>query len=57
MKHVSGLTMLDLAITPTAFNWSGQFDGEDSGAQYGYASILPKTAGDFYIGLQCGMGK
>ena len=47
----------DLSITPTAFNWSGQFDGASSGAQYGYASILPKTAGDFYIGLQCGMGE
>ncbi|RYY70933.1 MAG: T9SS type A sorting domain-containing protein [Chitinophagaceae bacterium] len=37
---------------PAAFNWSGQFDGAASGAQYGYASIRPKTAGAFYTGLQ-----
>jgi hypothetical protein len=43
-----------LSITPAAFNWSGQFDGASSGSQFGYASILPKTAGDFYTGLQCG---
>ncbi len=43
-----------LLTTPTAFNWSGQFDGAGSGAQYGYASILPKNAGTFYTGLQCG---
>ena len=46
-----------LAITPTAFDWSGQFDGATNGAQYGYASILPKTAGTFYTGLQCGNGE
>lgn len=59
----SSLTMIEariwinknsLSITPTQFNWSGQFDGASSGAQYGYASILPKTAGAFYTGLQCG---
>ena len=38
-------------IVPTAFNWSGQFDGDGAGAVYGYASILPKTAGAFYTGL------
>lgn len=38
-------------ITPTSFNWSGQFDGDGSGAAYGYASISPKTAGAFYTGL------
>jgi len=43
-----------LSITPVSFNWSGQFDGASSGATYGYASILPKTAGTFYTGLQCG---
>lgn len=43
-----------LSTTPTQFNWSGQFDGASSGAQYGYASILPKTVGAFYTGLQCG---
>ena len=43
-----------LSITPTQFNWSGQFDGANTGSQYGYASILPKTAGAFYTGMQCG---
>jgi len=43
-----------LAITPANFSWSGLFDGASSGAQYGYASILPSTAGPFYTGLQCG---
>lgn len=40
-----------LAITPAQFTWSGQFDGAYAGAPYGYASILPKTAGAFYTGL------
>ncbi len=44
--HVSALS-----ITPAQFNWSGQFDGASAGAVYGYASILPKTAGAFYTGL------
>jgi hypothetical protein len=44
----------DMSINPTAFNWSGQFDGDGTGAQFGYASILPKTGGAFYTGLQCG---
>jgi hypothetical protein len=39
------------SVTPTAFSWSGLFDGASSGATYGYASILPKTAGTFYSGL------
>lgn len=39
------------SVTPTAFNWSGQFDGASAGATYGYASILPKTSGAFYTGL------
>jgi hypothetical protein len=43
-----------LSITPASFNWSGQFDGAGTGAQFGYASILPKAAGAFYTGLQCG---
>jgi hypothetical protein len=38
-------------VTPTAFNWSGQFDGDGSGATYGYASISPNTLGAFYTGL------
>ena len=41
-----------LTITPATFSWSGQFDGAGSGSQYGYASILPKTEGAFYSGLQ-----
>jgi hypothetical protein len=43
-----------LSITPAAFSWGGQFDGATSGATYGYASIIPKTAGAFYTGLQSG---
>jgi hypothetical protein len=43
-----------LSITPTAFSWGGSFDGGTPGATYGYASIVPKTSGDFYTGLQCG---
>jgi hypothetical protein len=43
-----------LSITPANFIWSGQFDGAGTGSQYGYASILPSTAGAFYTGLQCG---
>ena len=41
-----------LSITPATFNWGGQFDGASAGAVYGYASIVPKTAGAFYTGLQ-----
>ena len=36
---------------PTAFNYSGLFDGDGSGAVYGYASIAPNTTGAFYTGL------
>jgi hypothetical protein len=43
-----------LSITPAQFIWSGQFDGATAGAQFGYASILPKTAGAFYTGLGSG---
>ena len=43
-----------LNTNPVAFTWSGKFDGAGSGATYGYASILPKTNGAFYTGLQCG---
>jgi hypothetical protein len=43
-----------LLTTPVDFNWGGSFDGDGSGATYGYANILPKTAGAFYTGLQCG---
>ena len=43
-----------LSMTPAGFNWSGQFDGAAAGAQFGYASILPKIAGTFYTGLGSG---
>lgn len=41
-------------ITPTAFDWvtPNVFDGDGSGATYGYASIRPKSGGNFYQGLQ-----
>lgn len=42
----------DLSLVPTAFKWGGQFDGAGTGASFGYASILPKSAGAFYTGLQ-----
>lgn len=42
-----------LGIVPSTFVWGGDFDGASSKAVYGYASILPKTAGEFYTGLQC----
>lgn len=42
-----------LSITPSQFSWSGQFDGAYNGCPYGYASIVPKTAGAYYTGLQC----
>ncbi|RXK59978.1 T9SS type A sorting domain-containing protein [Lacibacter luteus] len=45
-----------LLSTPNAFNWSGSFDGAGSGATYGYAGITPKTAGNFYSGLQSSNG-
>lgn len=38
-------------IAPTAFNYSGLFDGDGGGAVYGYASISPNTTGSFYTGL------
>jgi hypothetical protein len=43
-----------LSIIPQDFNWGGDFDGAGASAQWGYASIVPKTAGSFYTGLQCG---
>ncbi len=41
-----------LLTTPASFIWGGQFDGDGAGATYGYANIRPKTAGNFYTGLQ-----
>ena len=46
-----------LLTAPTTFDWAGQFDGNGAGAQYGYASILPKNGGTFYTGLQCGVSE
>jgi len=43
----------DLLKTPVAFDWGSEFDGANAGATHGYASIVPKTPGDFYTGLQC----
>ncbi|MEO6732990.1 MAG: T9SS type A sorting domain-containing protein [Ferruginibacter sp.] len=40
-----------LSITPTTFTWGGDFDGDGNGALYGYANILPKSAGTFYTGI------
>lgn len=57
----SSLSMLEARIwvhqsalltTPTAFSWGGSFDGATPGAVYGYANIVPKTAGNYYTGLQ-----
>lgn len=39
-------------ITPQAFSWTGSFDGDGTGATYGYAGIVPTTGGAFYQGLQ-----
>jgi hypothetical protein len=47
-------TSIRLTPNPAQFQWSGSFDGATNGAQYGYAGILPKTAGDFYIMTQSG---
>ena len=40
------------SIAPATFNWSGSFDGAASGSAYGYAGIVPKSAGTFYTGLE-----
>ncbi|MDF2191602.1 T9SS type A sorting domain-containing protein [Paraflavitalea sp. CAU 1676] len=41
-------------VTPAAFSWGGAFDGATAGSTFGYANILPTSAGAFYTGLQCG---
>lgn len=38
------------SVTPAAFSWGGAFEG--ASGTYGYANILPSTAGTFYTGLQ-----
>lgn len=40
----------DLSVTPNAFSWTFSFDGANSGSQYGYAGIKPKTSDPFYLG-------
>ena len=40
-------------ITPAAFAWGSDFDGASVGATYGYANILPYSAGAFYTGIPC----
>ena len=42
----------DLTANPIGFTFTGSFDGDGAGAQYGYAGIVPKTVGAFYTGLQ-----
>lgn len=41
-----------LSLIPNAFTWAGTFDGASTGSTFGYAGILPKTAGIFYTGLE-----
>jgi Secretion system C-terminal sorting domain len=45
-----------LSVTLVNFTWGGQFDGDGNAATYGYASIIPKTSGSFYTGLQSAAG-
>jgi hypothetical protein len=40
-----------LKLSPTQFNWGGNFDADGTNA-FGYASIIPNTIGGFYTGLQ-----
>ena len=42
----------DLLINTPNFDWAGDFDGNGSGATFGYASIKPKITQNFYTGLQ-----
>ncbi|WP_290791952.1 T9SS type A sorting domain-containing protein [Flavihumibacter sp. UBA7668] len=41
-----------LLINSPNFDWDGSFDGDGSGATYGYAGIRPKSNRYFYSGLQ-----
>lgn len=41
-----------LSITPVNFDWGGIFEGASNSSQYGYASIKPKTTGNYYWGVQ-----
>jgi hypothetical protein len=40
----------DLAVTPVAFDWTYEIEGDHMGSQFGYAGIIPKTADPFYFG-------
>lgn len=40
------------SVNPSAFDWSGSFDGDGNNAAFGYAGILPNDAGTFYQGMQ-----
>lgn len=42
----------DLLINTPNFDWAGDFDGNGSGATFGYASIKPKISQNFYTGIQ-----
>lgn len=58
----SGLTFIEAriwvartaitTINPTAFDFSGTFDGDGNNAAFGYAGIIPNDAGVFYQGMQ-----
>ncbi|RXK62148.1 T9SS type A sorting domain-containing protein [Lacibacter luteus] len=39
-------------VSPGAFDWTGTFDGDGTGATHGYAGIIPNNGGTFYQGLQ-----
>jgi hypothetical protein len=41
-----------LSVAPVAFNWSGSFDGDNNGSQFGYAGIQPKSGNPFYFGTE-----
>ncbi len=45
-----------LTVNPVNFSWGGNFDGDGAAATFGYASIIPKSSGVFYTGLQSPIG-
>jgi hypothetical protein len=45
-------SLLTTMSNPLYFDWGGAFDGDGTGAQYGYASIIPNGGGTFYSGRQ-----
>ncbi len=59
----TGLTFLEariwirgsdtLTVSPSRFNWAvGKYDGDGLVPAFGYKSIIPRVAGDFYSGTQ-----